>query len=187
MKIKKISLALLLFIAALVMGCGSDGDDDVATSVTKVDEADDTIGIGDTDGENGNLVVFSLQLTNLTFGQPLSPAAIISHESGFNTFIDSEATSLSLEKLAEAGDPPELISEALAAVEYLDSVTIEAATPPKSVSDISTLSIPLLDVEDLRISFTTMLVDTNDAFTALDAANISHMTVGQSMTLTTPT
>lgn len=187
MKMKKISLALLPFITVLVMGCGSDGDDDATTSVTEVDEADDTIGTSDTDGENGNLAIFTVQLTNLTFGQPLSPAAIILHESGFNTFIDGESASLGLEQLAEAGDPAELIFEALAAVEYLGSVTIEAATPPKSVSDISTLSIPLLDVEDLRISFTTMLVDTNDAFTALNAANISNMTVGQSMTFTTPT
>jgi hypothetical protein len=79
------------------------------------------------------------------------------------------------------------MSETLAATQYLDAVTTLGATAPKSIGVMSTLLVPLLDIDNLRISFTTMLVDTNDGFTGLNSANISNMTVGQTISFMAPT
>ena len=193
MNMNKLSLALLPLIAVLATGCGGDDGDNGATGpagsagVNGTDGTNGSDGANGVDGTNGNLAIFTVQLTNLTYGQPFSPAAIVLHEPGFNTFIDGESASIGLEHMAEGGDPAGLMSEALAATQYLDAVTTGGATPPKSTGAMSTLLVPLLDIDNLRISFTTMLVDTNDAFTALNAADISNMTVGQSMSFMAPT
>mgnify|MGYP003631205544 CR=1 FL=1 len=190
MNMNKLTLALLPLIAVLATGCGGDDGESGATGPAGsagVDGTNGTDGTNGSDGTNGNLAVFTVQVTNLTYAQPFSPAAVVLHESGFNTFIDGEMASLGLEQLAEGGDPSGLISEALAAIQYLDAVTTPGATSPKSIGTMSTLLVPLLDVDDLRISFTTMLVNTNDAFTGLNAADISNMTVGQTMSFMAPT
>ena len=44
-----------------------------------------------------------------------------------------------------------------------------------------------LDADDLRLTVTTMLVNTNDAFTGLNAANVSNMAVGDIKTFMTVT
>ncbi|ASP49006.1 spondin domain-containing protein [Cognaticolwellia beringensis] len=190
MNMNKLSLALLPLIAVLATGCGGDDGENGATGPAGsagVDGTNGSDGTNGADGTNGNLAVYTVQLTNLTYGQPFSPAAVVLHEPGFNTFIDGETASLGLEQLAEGGDPTGLMSEALAATQYLDAVTTPGATPPRSIGVMSTLLVPLLDIDDLRISFTTMLVDTNDAFTGLNSANISNMTVGQTISFMAPT
>ncbi len=185
MNMNKINLALLPLIAVLVTGCGDDGKDG-APGPAGVAGVDGTDGIDGIDGTNGNLAVFTVQITNLTYSQPLSPAAIVLHEPGYNIFIDGEPASTALEVLAESGNPSDIITEAVASTEYLDAIASDSATAPRSIGNVSTLLVPLLDVDDLRISLTTMLVDTNDAFTGLNAADISNMTVGQSVSFMAP-
>lgn len=192
MNMNKLTLALLPLVAVLATGCGGDDGDNGATGpagsagVNGTNGTNGVDGANGSDGTNGNLAVFTVQLTNLTYAQPFSPAAIVLHEPGFNTFIDGESASLGLEQLAESGDASGVMSEALAATQYLDAVTSSGATPPKSIGDVSTLLVPLLDVDDLRLSLTTMLVNTNDAFTGLNAADISNMEVGQSISFMAP-
>jgi hypothetical protein len=43
----------------------------------------------------------------------------------------------------------------------------------------------MLDADNLRLSVLTMLVDTNDAFTGLNATDISNMAVGETKSFTT--
>lgn len=196
MNMNKLSLALLPLVAVLATGCGADDGDNGAIGPAGNTGVDGTNGSNGTDGmdgangsngTNGNLAVFTVQLTNLTYGQPFSPAAIVLHEPGFNTFVDGETASIGLEQLAESGKPAELMAEALAATQYLDAIATDVATPPRAIGAMSTLLVPLLDIDNLRISFTTMLVDTNDAFTGLNAANISNMAVGQTKSFMAPT
>ncbi len=185
MNMNKINLALLPLIAVLVTGCGDDGKDG-APGPAGVAGVDGTDGVDGIDGANGNLAVFTVQLTNLTYSQPFSPAAIVLHEPGYNIFIDGEKASTALEVLAESGNPSDIITEAIATTEYLDAIASDGATAPRSIGNVSTLLVPLLDVDDLKISLTTMLVDTNDAFTGLNAADISNMAVGQSVSFMVP-
>jgi hypothetical protein len=193
MNMNKLSLAFLPLVAVLATGCGADDGDNGATGpvgstgVDGTNGSDGSNGTNGTNGTNGNLAIFTVQLTNLTYGQPFSPAAIVLHEPGFNTFMDGETASIGLEQLAESGNPAELMSEALAATQYLDAIATDGATPPRSIGAMSTLFVPLLDIDNLHISFTTMLVDTNDAFTGLNAANISNMAVGQTKSFMAPT
>lgn len=191
MNMNKLNLALLPLVAVLATGCGDDGKDGAPgatgpTGPTGAVGPTGPAGADGTNGSNGNLATFTVQLTNLTYSQPFSPAAIILHEPGYHAFTDGEAASLGLERLAEGGSPAELIAEAVATTQYLDAIATNGATPPRSVGSVSTLVVPVLDIDDLRISFTTMLVDTNDAFTGLNAADISNMTVGQSISFMAP-
>lgn len=181
---------MLPIIAVLATGCGGDDGSNGAAGAAGAAGIDGTNGVdgtNGTNGTNGNLAVYTVQVTNLTYSQPFSPAAVILHEPGYNVFIDGEAASVGLEQLAEGGNPAVLMSEALAATQYLDAVATDGATPPRSIGATSTLLVPLLDVDSLRLSLATMLVDTNDAFTGLNAADISNMTVGQSVSFMAPT
>ena len=93
---------------------------------------------------------------------------------------------MALEQLAEGGNTSLLMDEAMASVEFLDAQQ-GGGTPPKSTNAETTLVVPALDVDNLRLSVTTMLVDTNDAFTGLNAMDISNMAIGQKMIFSTIT
>lgn len=138
-------------------------------------------------GTNGNLAVYTVQITNLTNAQPMAPAAVILHESGFNAFTDGQTATVGIEVMAEGGDPSMVIDEAQNSTTFLDAVSTGGILPPKSAGTEQTLVVPLLDADDLRITVTTMLVNTNDAFTGLNAADISNMAVGDSKRFTTVT
>ena len=191
MNMNKVSLALLPLMAVLLTGCGDDGKDGAdgingtngVDGTNGIDGVDGTNGVDGIDGTNGNLAV---QVTNLTYSQPFSPAAIVLHEPGYNIFIDGERASVALEQLAESGNPSDVINEATAAAQYLDAIASDGATAPRSIGNESTLVVPVLDIDNLRISLTTMLVDTNDAFTGLNAADISNMGVGESVSFMAP-
>jgi len=128
-----------------------------------------------------------VRIINLTQAQPLSPVAVIVHNSGYNAFIDGETASTALETLAEGGDNSALIAEAEAAEQYLAHASTEGPVGPNISSDALTLTIEESELESLNLTVVTMLVNTNDAFTALNAVDISNLTVGQSRTFNAPT
>ncbi|MEM7281169.1 MAG: spondin domain-containing protein [Pseudomonadota bacterium] len=130
---------------------------------------------------------FEVSVTNLTLAQPLSPVAVMFHRAGFNSFIDGETSSLALELLAEGGDNTDVLGEVAAATEHLASGSTAGPVPPSAFSDVVTLSFPSDQLDDVRLSVITMLVHTNDAFSGMNATNISNMEVGQSITFTGPT
>jgi len=117
----------------------------------------------------------------------MAPAAIILHEPGYHAFQDGVAASVAIEQLAEGGSPTMLLDDAMASTSYLDSISTSGPTAPRINSETSTLIVPALDVDNLRLSFASMLVNTNDAFTALNAIDVSNMTVGQTATFMAPT
>ena len=132
---------------------------------------------------------FEVRVTNLTNAQPLSPVAVIMHSSGFNNFIDGERASVAVEMLAEGGDNSQVLSEAEAATAtYIASASTAGPVLPRSSTDTPlTLDVPASELADLRLSVMTMLVHTNDAFTGLNATDISDMEVGSSRTFNAPT
>lgn len=160
-KIGAITACMLLLGA-----CGSSNDDD-----------DDTV----TDAE------FEVRLTNLTNGQTLSPVAVMMHKSGFNSFVDGEASSLALELLAEGGDNTDVLGEVQAATQHVASASTAGAVGPGVISPAVTLTVPNDDLGDLQLSVISMLVVTNDAFTGLNATDISNMQTGESRTFNGPT
>jgi len=195
MKNQLFKVSLLALLVTVTSACTFDGDDGEtgaagATGSVGATGANGTDGVDGTDGSpgtNGNSAVYTVSFTNLTYNQPMSPAAVILHEPGYHAFIDGEAATVGIETLAEAATPDLLLSEASASAYYLDSTTTEGGTGPRSTSSDATLVVPDLDVDNLRLSFASMLGNTNDAFTALNAIDVSSMTVGQSSSFMAPT
>lgn len=117
-------------------------------------------------------VSYEVTLTNLTNGQPMSPAALVLHESG-NLFSVGEVPSVALERMAEGAETEELLALGLA------SASGAGVIAPGSSE---TISVTVQDVTDAKLSITTMLVNTNDAFTGLDALDLSEFEVGDTWT-----
>lgn len=170
LKLGAITLATTLLVAC--SSSNDDDNDDGETVVSPVAEQD---------------AMFEVRITNLTNAQPLSPVAIMLHQSGFNSFIDGEAASLALELLAEGGDNADVLGEVQAATQHIASASTDGPVPPQSISDAVSFTVPTDDLSDVRLSVISMLVSTNDAFTGANAANISNMIVGDVVTMSGPT
>lgn len=192
MKNPIIKLSTLLILSALISACGDDGDTGPQGPAgpqgeAGVDGTDGQDGADGQDGINGNSAVYTVQITNLTYAQPFAPAAIVLHESGYHAFAEGEAASMGIEVMAEGGNPAMVIEEAMDSTDFLDAQNSGGILGPKTSSDMFTLVVPELDADDLRLTVTTMLVNTNDAFTGLNAADVSNMSVGDSKTFMTVT
>ena len=124
-------------------------------------------------------VVYSYEITvsNLTYAQPLSPVAVILHDEGHFWNI-GESSSVALETLAESGDNSLLLAEA----EVLASQSGAGVIMP-GMSE--TIEVSLTDNQPEYISIATMLVNTNDAFTGINAMVLSNLEMGESISLTT--
>jgi hypothetical protein len=166
----KSSSALRLLAAALVaiVAAGCDNDSD-----------------GNGNGGGGVVMPppatasFDVTITNLTNAQPLSPVAVIAHQDGYAVFAVGSAATVGLETLAEGGDNSALIAEATAAATVMSTASGAAPIGP---AGSETISITVLESElpGLGISVSSMLVNTNDAITGLNAAAVGDMAPGDS-------
>lgn len=188
-KLKIVSVALM---AALLTACsGDDGETGAQGATGQAGPTGPTGGVGvqgptGPQGPSGGFGAFNVTLTNLTHGQPMAPVAIIAHEPGYYAFASGMPASLGLENLAEGGSPVMLIGEAQDAVQFLDAVASAGITGPGGTTEITTVLVPELDLDNVRLSIASMLVDTNDAFAGINAKDISNMAVGDSMIFTIP-
>ncbi len=155
---------LILAVAALwLQGC--DNDDPVTTPPPPVPPA---------------MASFDVTVDNLTNAQPLSPIAVIGHVNGYALFVVGNAATAGFEEMAEGGDNTALLAEADGDANVLVSASGAAPIGPAGTE---TVSITMLESEiaNLEISVATMLVNTNDAFSALDAMDVSSMAVGDTV------
>jgi len=120
---------------------------------------------------------FDVTVTNLTNAQPLSPVAVIAHQSGYSVFTIGSAATVGLEEMAEGGDNTALLAEADADAAVLDSVSGAAPVGP-AASETVTIDVLESDLPGLTISVSTMLVNTNDAISGISGADVSGMAVG---------
>jgi hypothetical protein len=123
---------------------------------------------------------FNVTVENLTNAQPLSPIAVIAHQSGYEVFTVGSAASVSLEEMAEGGDNTALLAEADADVMVVATTSGGAPIGPAGRETVS-IDLPDSDRVGLRLSIATMLVNTNDAFTSLNTA-VDTMAVGDVLT-----
>ena len=119
---------------------------------------------------------FTVQVTNLTNAQPLSPIAAIAHSEGMLWQI-GEPASAALELMAEGGDNSELLATDFA----MASSSAESPLPP---GEQVTLKLSTEQLDSLKISLATMLVNTNDAFTGHNAIDVSSLAVNESLSRT---
>lgn len=182
----KFKIGGLVLSTLILAACGGGGG-----SSSNNSDGTGTGGDTGTVGDNGTGGVdgaqFRITTTNLTNTQTMSPVAVVMHNAGFNNFIDGETASEGVERLAEGGDNSLVLSDAAAAAEYISSASTSGPVAPSSVGESLTLDVPTDQLSDLRLSVMTMLIRTNDAFTGLNATNISDMEVGSSKTFNAPT
>jgi hypothetical protein len=191
-KLKILSVALM---AVLLTACnGDDGE----TGTTGAEGAQGPSGAegpagpqgaaGDQglQGPVGGFGAYNVTVTNLTHGQPMAPSAIVVHEPGYYLFASGQTASLGLENLAEGGSPAMLIGEAQNSVDFLDAVNSTGINGPGGSTEITTVLVPELDMDNVRLSVATMLVDTNDGFAGVSAKDISNMAIGESRIFIAP-
>lgn len=106
---------------------------------------------------------FQITVTNLTANQPLSPLAVIAHKTGYHAFTDGSPASDGLEVLAEGGDNSGLLAEAEADAAYLDS---NSGAAPFGPGGTQTVEVSVTAGSETYLSIVSMLVNTNDGFTA---------------------
>jgi hypothetical protein len=188
----KLKILSVVLVAVLLTACnGDDGEAGVAgpQGAQGPSGAEGPTGpqgpTGD-QGPVGGFGAYSVSVTNLTHGQPMAPSAIVVHEPGYNLFMSGQPSTLGLENLAEGGSPAMLIDEAQNDLAFLDAVNSNGINGPGATTDIVTVLVPELDMDNVKLSVATMLVDTNDGFAGVNAKDISNMAIGETRVFIAP-
>jgi len=108
---------------------------------------------------------YSVELTNITAGQAMSPVLVTSN----TIFTVGKKASLGLEKLAEGGDNSTLLDA--------NGISGSGLLKPGKSETITFTST------STKISLASMLVYTNDAFVGLNEVDIAFLNVGDSTNL----
>lgn len=117
---------------------------------------------------------FTVQVSNLTAGQPLSPIALIAHHEG-NLWQIGQPASSALELMAEGGDNSELLS-------FSAAIATSSTDSPLGPGAQTNLTLTTETTEALKLSLATMIVNTNDGFTGLNAIDVSALAVNETLT-----
>ncbi|WP_432459794.1 MULTISPECIES: spondin domain-containing protein [unclassified Agarivorans] len=135
-----------------------------------------------TDDVSSSAAMQSYQVTiyNDTAAQALSPVMLAIHDSAIQLWSIGAPASLALETLAEGGDASALV----AMFNGKDVAMLGAgAVGP---GDTDSLMITAAARHDMRLSLASMLVNSNDAFSGLNALDISKVMVGETLTYPLP-
>jgi len=130
------------------------------------------------------MATLEVTVTNLTNAQPLSPVGVIAHMDGYAVFAIGTAATAGLEELAEGGDNTALLAEADADAAVIVTTSGAAPIGPAGTETIS-LEVLESDLAGLRVSTSTMLVNTNDAITMLDGMDVSGLQAGDNLSART--
>lgn len=117
---------------------------------------------------------YEITITNLTHAQPLSPITAVAHADA-KLWSIGEAASVALEQLAESGSNVEFIAQA----PVVASIASDGVVMPGTSS---TITLTTSDETATHLTLSTMLVNTNDAFTGLTGLELSNLTVDTAMT-----
>jgi len=124
---------------------------------------------------------YQVTVINLTYAQPMSPVALVLHNEGQLWSIGAMA-SVALENLAESGDNSAVLAESI----VLSGQSGSGLLLP-GMSEMVDVSYTVADVNNapMMLSLATMLVNTNDAFTGINALAVNNLVVGESISFTT--
>ena len=161
-KTKKLQISAALLLALGLSACGED-EVEVIREVEVIVEVPAPIPAP---------VDYSYEVTvtNLTNFQPLSPVAVVLHNSG-NLWTIGGVPSVELERMSEGGDNSGLLSLGMASASGMGAI---------GPGGNETISVTIQDVMDAKLTVATMLVNTNDAFGGLNAFDLSQLDVGDS-------
>ena len=112
-------------------------------------------------------VSYDVTVINLTNGQPVSPPAVVLHADG-NLWAVGQVPSVELERIAEVGDSESFLTLGM---------TSAGGEGPIMPGDQQTISVTIQDITDAKLTIAAMLGNTNDAFTGLNAWDLSQLVV----------
>lgn len=146
-------------IALLATGISACGSDNNATEV---------------------VLEYEVIVYNDTAEQPFSPILVALHNSDISLWSVGSDASSALENMAEGGSNTEL----LALFKGYDVAVSGSSAIAPGRNELLTISAN--QSHATQLSFSSMLVNTNDAFSGLNAVDISNLEVGVSMTYNLP-
>lgn len=124
-------------------------------------------------------VEYEFTFTNLTNGQPISPPAVLLHDSG-QIWTVGDMASTALELLAESGDSTELVASS-----WVDNSFVSEG--PALPGTSANVTVSYASIDDVNyFSFASMLGNTNDAFTGLNKIDLSELAIDESLNYRTP-
>lgn len=126
---------------------------------------------------------FRITVTNATNNQPLSPMAVIVHNSNYTVWDIGSAVTQPFEMLAEGGDFNGLLNDAAQNVDVFNTASGSGVVLPGASDSID---ISVTSSGSIRLSVATMLVNTNDAFSGVNNISIDDLAVGQAATYVAP-
>ncbi|EGR0397083.1 spondin domain-containing protein [Vibrio parahaemolyticus] len=150
----KYKILLVAASVGVLAGCPNDDDNDVAKSYR-----------------------YTVNVENLTANQPMSPLAVLTHNSNFQLFEIGQSASVELEHLAEGGSNAELIALMNSDDNVYQGVSGNGLLLPGSSDEVS------ITVNPHRygyLSLASMLVNTNDAFVGETGLSLKSLAVGES-------
>ena len=162
-------LALTALVTVMLSACGGSSSDS-EEMVVEVPAPDPMF-----------TYTYQVTVTNLTYAQPMSPVALVLHNEG-QLWSIGEMASVALENLAESGDNSAVLAESI----VLSGQSGAGLLLP-GMSEMVDVSYTVSDVNNapMMLSLATMLVNTNDAFTGINALAVNNLAVGESISLTT--
>ena len=164
-QLKKLPLATIVSSILLLTACGDDKIVEVIKEVEVEVPAPVPAPVN---------FSYEVTVTNLTNSQPLSPVAVILHKQS-HVFSVGGIASLELEQMAEGGDNSGWMNWGF-------GLASRSGAAPIGPGASETIMITIEDVSDANLSLVSMLVNTNDGFSGLDAWNVSQLAVGDSWT-----
>ncbi len=119
--------------------------------------------------------MYRIKITNLTNAQPLSPPVAMLHNASFSFWEIGEAASVALETMAEGGDGSVLLALQADNPQHADTATLGPGSSTEFTLEMGNHTDNLLSVAG-------MLVNTNDAFSGINAISLDELEPGQQMT-----
>ncbi len=168
---KTFSLAVLLLMSAFFLSACDNNNNNGDDSDTPPEPAPEPV-----------TVEFEVSVVNATSTQPFSPIAVIAHTDQYSLFEIGEPSTTELEVLAEGGNNADLIAAAETADGVLATVSAEGPTGPGATENLS-LTVNEDDLPGLTVSVVSMLVNSNDAITAVRGMSLEGMEVGDIQTV----
>lgn len=128
---------------------------------------------------------YEVTITNLTSGQPFTPALVATHKGSDGFFRVGDSASTGLERIAESGDLDPMITRISDDRDFFDHVVKvgDPELPPVMPGQSITLAIDAASPHNF-LSWASMLICTNDGFTGVDTLKLPSV-VGRSITVST--
>jgi len=137
------------------------------------------LGLSGCNHEKG-VAMYQVDLTNLTHQQPLSPLAVILHDQSFRIWNEGMPASEDIERLAEGGDNSMLLQTVTANQSHTATASGSGLILPGHTDSVT---ISKKYRSNTALTIASMLVNSNDAFTGINAVDVTGIKANEPLTL----